>query len=793
MYLLLSYSASAQILNKVFPLGEFGRNHAVQPGAFPLKQEQNLYGAAACVTNDFIGCLFKLTPTSAIPAEFCYLRYSDGAPPYGQLGLGPDEQLIGSAYSGGNYDCGTIFTYDRQNGNLTVLHHFAGTDGTGPQGKLVQSGDWIYGTTRAGGQNGLGVLFRIHQDGTDFAVLHHFSSSLGSPTGDLIQLNNGEFIGICLHGGSADLGGIWKTTAPDTAPTFIHEYKIESGYGIRGSVFLSGDSLLYCTTEAGGSFNRGALFRLNAETGERTDICNFSNANGPKQPIGTVTEDSQGRLLGITIAGAPGTSGAFYRIEKDGSNFETRISFSSPYGTQMALGLQKNWDGTICLTLPTGGPLRGGCILEISPEAAAFDEIGSFRGALAEASQVSYLHPKLDGGWLGLSSKGGISNSGTLIEFTAELADIKILVDFGRNGCSTPSGPLLLASDGKYYGVLQYGGPNGKGVLYRLLADLSGYEIVYAFGADNERYPIGNLFEITPGTLAGTCSGDGPTVPGVIFKVDTTGQNYSILKTFSDAAEGSGPALLHYNEVNHELTGVCISGGNQGAGVVFRISADGNSYQKLHDFTEIDGTRPNISAYLAKSGLLYGTTLYGGTDNAGTVFSISPETGAVTLVSHMANIGMSQPTGIFYADSLGYLYGGAVYGGQAGEGGIFRMKNDGQNATAILSDIYGEYLYSVQAMAVTDSHQVVGALYKGFSAPGALFTFELRPKLQIEATESSIQLRWLEIGQNHTLQTTSSLTESWIDSTLLPEITNGTNSVCLGITPSTQFFRLISK
>lgn len=785
LYFLLSYSASAQILNKVFPLGSIVQNHPNQPTAFPLKQGKNLYGVASCITNEFVGCLFKITPASPTPEEACYFRYSDGAPPYGQLVLGSDGCLIGTASSGGDHGSGTLFAYNQTSGNLTVLHHFTGADGTGPQGKLVQAGDWIYGTTSTGGNNGLGVLFRIWFDGTDFEVLHHFSSDLSSPSGDLVALSNGGIVGVCLRGGNADLGGIWKAAAPATIPTFIHEYTTDGGYGNYASIFLSGDGFLYCTAESGGSLNRGVLFRLNPETGERTEIWNFPDSNGPSQPIGPVTEDSHGRLLGITRWGAPVTNGAFYCIEKDGNNFETRGSFTSPYGAQTAKGLQQSLDGTIYTTVSAGGPLKGGCILEVSSDASAFDEIASFRGSLADASRVSYISPKPGGGWLGLSSNGGIANSGTLIEFTTELNDRKVLVDFGRDGCSTPSGPLLLGSDGKYYGVLQYGGPNGKGALYRLLADLSGYEIIHAFGPDNEQYPFGKLFEISPGTLAGTCG-----TPGVIFKVDVTGQNYGVIKTFSNSAEGSGPVLLHYDAAKHQLTGICIIGGTQDAGVVFQLSADGSNYQKLHDFQESDGTRPNASAYLSESGLLYGTTLFGGADNAGTVFSINPETGSVALVGHLATTGMAQPTGIFCSDQLGYLYGGAVYGGLAGEGGIFRMKTNGQNASNILSDTDGQYVYSVQNMISKGDDLVVGSFFKGSSSPGGLFAIALQPKLRLQMVESTANLQWLEIGRPYTLEATSSLTESWTSFEASVNTISATNSVSAETGANALFFRL---
>lgn len=47
-------------------------------------------------------------------------------------------------------------------GQLTILRHFAGTDGAYPYGGLVQATDGnLYGTTSAGGTNGQGTVFSV--------------------------------------------------------------------------------------------------------------------------------------------------------------------------------------------------------------------------------------------------------------------------------------------------------------------------------------------------------------------------------------------------------------------------------------------------------------------------------------------------------------------------------------------------------------------------------------------------------------------------------------------------------
>src|SRR5579864_8122017 len=51
----------------------------------------------------------------------------------------------------------------------------------------------------------------------------------------------------------------------------------------------------------------------------------------------------------------------------------------------------------------------------------------------------------------------------------------------------------------------------------------------------------------------------------------------------------------------------------------------------LHSFAGGDGSLPSVALIQATDGNFYGTTYYGGTSNAGTVFKMTPS-GAVTVV-----------------------------------------------------------------------------------------------------------------------------------------------------------------
>ncbi len=72
------------------------------------------------------------------------------------------------------------------------------------------------------------------------------------------------------------------------------------------------------------------------------------------------------------------------------------------------------------------------------------------------------------------------------------------------------------------------------------------------------------------------------------------------------------------------LYGTTSEGGASGAGVVFKVNTSGNE-TVLHTFTGgADGGYPYAGVTLGPEGNLYGTTASGGQTNTGVVYEIKP-------------------------------------------------------------------------------------------------------------------------------------------------------------------------
>jgi uncharacterized repeat protein (TIGR03803 family) len=146
----------------------------------------------------------------------------------------------------------------------------------------------------------------------------------------------------------------------------------------------------------------------------------------------------------------------------------------------------------------------------------------------------------------------------------------RIIYNFGLHGGYPYSGPIL-DSEGNLYGTTEYGGTFNAGVVYMLTQ--SGTEtVLYNFtgGADGGR-PYGGLAFDAAGNLYGTTFYGGAANKGVVYEVNTSGQE-TVLHSFAGGADGGyswGGVTL---DVAGNVFGTASDGGKLGGGVVFKLS-----------------------------------------------------------------------------------------------------------------------------------------------------------------------------------------------------------------------------
>lgn len=154
-------------------------------------------------------------------------------------------------------------------------------------------------------------------------------------------------------------------------------------------------------------------------------------------------------------------------------------------------------------------------------------------------------------------------------------------------------------------------------------------------------------------------------------------QPFKTLYSFGALPGGSEPnAGLALS--GNTLYGTTYQGGSSGFGTVFAVNTNGSGYTNLYSFTDgNDGANPYAGLVLSGN-TLYGTALFGGSSNVGTVFAVNTDgSGFTNLYSFTGCTNGAYP-------SAGLVLSGNTLYGVTGAG-IFAVNTDGSGFTNLYS------------------------------------------------------------------------------------------------------------
>lgn len=379
--------------------------------------------------------------------------------------------------------------------------------------------------------------------------------------------------------------------APAQAQAFTDKviYSFNGGAGGNEPLFsgVARDSKgnFYGTTYAGGAFNYGTVFKVDA-SGNETVLHSFGQhsfgpGNDGRTPYAGVVIDPTGRLFGTTYEGGIKNTqclkgcGIVFEID---SNGEEKVLYRFTGGT----------DGG----LPFGGVIR--------------DSQGNLYGT---------------------TEIGGASGAGIIFKVVPSGTE-KVLYSFaGQPDAQYPEAGLIRDEAGNFYGTTSAGGVYGLGTVFEL--DTSGREtVLYSFAGgfnSDGQGPDTALLRAPSGDLYGTTFQGGYGI-GTVFKVDASG-NETILHAFgSTQNDGAYPESSLSFDSQGNVYGTTIQGGTFGlpGGVLFQITAEG-AYSVVHNFGgKADGSAPAGPLLPASDGSFFGTTSSGGAAGPGTVYQLIP-------------------------------------------------------------------------------------------------------------------------------------------------------------------------
>jgi uncharacterized repeat protein (TIGR03803 family) len=216
------------------------------------------------------------------------------------------------------------------------------------------------------------------------------------------------------------------------------------------------------------------------------------------------------------------------------------------------------------------------------------------------------------------------------------------------------------------------------------------FKVLHTFtGHSDGGDPFGGLVSDSSGNFYGTVQTGGANGVGGVFEISAVGKE-KVISSFATLADGFGPFGTLVRDADGNLYGTTFFGGDTncggvGCGVVFKINTS-NKETVLYTFTGgSDGGAPMGGVILDGSGNLYGTTTIGGDlncnpggNNPGCGLVFKLSPGGTEKVLYtFTGPDGEVPEASLVMDAAGTLYG-TTFGGTTSCGEVFKLTTAGK-------------------------------------------------------------------------------------------------------------------
>lgn len=340
-----------------------------------------------------------------------------------------------------------------------------------------------------------------------------------------------------------------------------------------------------------------------------------------------------------------------FAVAAVGQTEQVLYSFGGSDGAAPLWGVIAGAKGTFYGTTTFGGPGGAGTVFKLTPGKSGYREktVHGFDGTDGEAPQglVADKHGALYGSTFegGSGAYGCPGGCGVAFKLTPKGSGFTFSVLYNFQGGTAdawePFGVLVVDKKGSLYGVSNFGCAENGGCVFKLTPGKSGYteRIIYSF--PNSSLPAGiaidkkgSLYATTSYGGTGTCGGG----CGMVVKLTPSGSGYdeTVLYNFQDYTDANYPfAPPTIDESTGVIYGTTWFGGTYNSGTVFALTPSGSGYEEsiIHSFDgggygNPDGCILWAPVLLQSDGTLYGTTTLGGGGcsgiGCGSVFELTP-------------------------------------------------------------------------------------------------------------------------------------------------------------------------
>lgn len=334
-----------------------------------------------------------------------------------------------------------------------------------------------------------------------------------------------------------------------TQYTVIGNATSNGARGAGGPLVRSG-SFLFGASRYGGSNGFGSIFSFNPATGNYTLHHSFTGAAGGFDPLSGVVKATDNKLYGVAFGGGANSQGTLFRIDLNGANFQTQRSFAAASGGAPESTPIQAADGKLYGVTGTGGNGFGG-IYRVDLDGTNYSLIHTFNGtAMSPFGKGAGCGGVVEGPdptmLYGCTRTGGNPND-TGVFFVATKnggGGYNFMHSFDAPGLNKPCNRLLLASDGYFYGAADEGGAANKGGIFRMTTSGVEFTVLHEFSNDLDGFGVYSpLVEGSDGYLYG-CASSSSNNMGSVFRMSKDGKSFVTLhrSTASPAAPPTAPS-----------------------------------------------------------------------------------------------------------------------------------------------------------------------------------------------------------------------------------------------------------
>jgi len=383
----------------------------------------------------------------------------------------------------------------------------------------------------------------------------------------------------------------------------------------------------------------------------------------------------------------------------------------------------------------------------------------------------------------GITEYGGANGNGTIYKTDLSGTHFVVLASIVGNSTLNAQGGLIVLSN-TLYGTTSGGGTNGEGTVFAVNTDGTSFRILHGFTGEGDGANPTAMLTMFGNTLYGTAQAGGTNGKGTVFKLNIDGSGFTNLHNFSGGGDGASP-IAGLILSGQSLYGTAFGGGTNGNGTIFSLMTNGTFFTVLHtfaagsgyDFTNIDGANP-VGELMLSGNTLYGTTDVGGLNGDGTIYGLCTNGmrfatvhSFTSLISNSNNDGAYPTGGLILSGNI--LYGTAHGGGVNGSGTVFACNTNGIDFVTLYTFTAALYPpgtnldgFGPQAGLILSNNVLYGTTYGGgINGYGTIFNLSIPspaslvfsgPRINQGKTNFIFQLSGPS-GTNYVLQVSTNL------------------------------------